>query len=299
MSDETRVLVGQPASILWNWRLGSTSTAPSDPPTRVGVFRPDGTALPGAPATAAATGNVAEPGEVSFLLPTQAECTLLRVTWTATVGGQLRGLTSWVEVVGEHLFDLADLRAFEWGGFTQGAAPLADTAKYPDAKLLRLRDQIADEIEEWTGTSPMERYTSAILRPSGASKRLALETPGYHPRRVLSLKNGTAVWGSNLIAELVLGISIIEHPYRTFADPVAIEYVRGLARVPTTIAEAAMKLAIFKARPSQIPARAISLTDERGTMQLSVPNYERRRYYGVPDIDVALQTIDDSILSSV
>ena len=295
--DESRVTPGSAISILWNWRIGSVSTAPSDPPTRVAITRPDGSALPGAPTTAPSTANGLQPGEVSFVLPSQSEVTRLRVVWTATVGGTLRNVTSYIEVVGEHLFDIADLRTFEWGGFTQGGAPLADSAKYPDAKLQQYRDQVADEIEQWTGTAPMERYTSAILHPRAGSKRLPLDQ--YHPRRVLSFKNGTVAWTPTLIGELQLGIASIEHPYRSFSDPVVIEYVRGLAQVPATVAEAAKKITVLKARPSQIPARAISLTDERGTMQLSIANYEKRRYYGVPEIDTALQTIDETILSSV
>lgn len=291
------MLPGSAISIVWNWRLGSTSTAPSDPPTRVAITRPDGSALPGAPTVAPSTANAALPGEVAFVLAAQAEVTLLKVIWTATVGGTLRNVTSYVEVVGEHLFDLADLRTFEWGGFTQGAAPVADTTKYPDAKLAQVRDQIADEIEEFTGAAPMERYTRATLYPNAGSRRLLLDK--YLPRRVLSLKNGTAVWAPNLLAELTLGITVIEHPYRGFSAPVALEYVRGLERVPATISEAARKIAITKLRPSQVPPRALSITDERGTMQLSVANYDKRRYYGVPEIDTALLTIDETVMQSV
>ena len=297
--DDTRVVYGQPHTITFDWRIGGTSTAPSDPPTRVAITRPDGTPLPGAPTTAPSTGNGAKPGEVGFTLPTQTEATVLDVLWTATVAGELRNLRSTVEVVSEHLFDLADLRAFEWGGFTQGAAPLADPVKYPDEKLSRWRDQIADEIEEFTGTAPMERYTRARLRPSIGSRRLLLDTPGYHPRRVLGLTNGGTVWAPNLLAELELGITVISHAYQSFTDPVQLTYVRGLARVPAQISEAGMKITVMKARPSTIPPRAISITDERGTMQLSVANYDKARYYGVPEVDTALATIDEQIMQAV
>lgn len=296
MSDEVRVLPANPTTVVANWRLSGTSTAPSDP-TAIIITDPAGLPLAGAPTVAGSTGNLALPGEVAFTFPGQPDCTLCRVVWSATVGGALRSMTSYVEVVGEHLFDIADLRAFEWGGFTQGAAPLADPARYPTEQLMRYRDQIADEIEEYTHTSPMERYTRAVLHPNAGSRRLLLDA--YHPRRVLSLKNGTAIWASTLTDELQLGITVIEHPYRAFADPVTFEYVRGLSKVPATISEAAKKIAIMKARPSTVPPRAISITDERGTMQLAVANYEKRRYYGVPEIDTALQTIDETAMQSV
>lgn len=295
-NDETRVLPAQPQTITLDWRLGSTSTAPSNT-TTLAITRPDGTALPGAPATAPSTANPSRPGEVGFVLPAQAEVTRLKVVWTATVGGQVRNLTTYVEVVGAHLFDLADLRAFKWGGFTSEAAPLADATKYPDERLQEVRDLLLDEFEDFTGTPFVERYTSAIVQPIGRRLWLDLKLP----RRVLSLKDGATVWTSLQIGALAYGEGFLELPdyARFYGSVVLLEYVRGLYRVPPPISEAAKKVAVHKLAPSRIPPRAITVTDERGTMQLSVANPGRQRYYGLPEVDAILGEYDLNALEAV
>src|SRR5215217_5884268 len=99
-----RIAQGRSATLTHTFYVDGVATNPSPDTATVAITRADGTALvPAGAVTDAGTGVV-----TLTLTPTEtALLDTLKVTWTASFGGQSQGFTDYVEVAGGFLFSLS------------------------------------------------------------------------------------------------------------------------------------------------------------------------------------------------
>lgn len=204
----------------------------------VTLARPDGTAGP-APGTVTRVSL----GTYTFVLGQQAEPTLYTVTWTGPVGGAATTITTFVEVVGAHLFTLAEARAYPLAGRT----PLALT---PEADLLAVRDEVTDDFAE-RGPVSVQRFARETHDGDG---RAVLVLGEGLPLRVLSVTIDGAA--QTLTGDFFLRPGAVLERSRggwfpaTQPQNVAVEYVHGFPRVPPAIRRAALVRAVAILSPS-------------------------------------------------
>jgi hypothetical protein len=222
----------------------------------VTVTRPDGTTI--APGTVTRTGT----GTFQFVLAGQPDCTILDITWTGTIGGQVQTLENTVEIVGADLFTVSAFRALR----VANGYPFATTATplYSDAQIRDERTAVLDEFTDALGFSPVPRFTTETHDADGGPIVLYQHVEG----RLLSVKvAGTtqAISGYYLHpAGILRPISGYQHgpafPYGI--GSVTVEYVSGWRRPRGKCSDMAMLLAAKYLNPSGFTsATSVSLPD--------------------------------------
>lgn len=106
-----QALQGAPFTSRVTFYVGSTGTNPSPDTATIEILRADGTVLVVA-GTSTLNDTVTGPGVFAYTFtPTQlATLDILELRWTATVGGQLTTLKTYLEIVGGYLCTLAALK---------------------------------------------------------------------------------------------------------------------------------------------------------------------------------------------
>jgi hypothetical protein len=250
------------------------------------ITRPDGTTI--APGTVTHVG-AANSGTYTFTLAPQTECTSLTVTWQGNIGGISETITTYVEVVGAHLFGIAEARAYT---DTAGATPLASAA---EADLLVARDEIAEEFEGICGWSFRPRFAREVY-DSWPAWGLLLRRP-----RALRLVSVTVAGTAQDVTALAIepgGLLVRKQGYQPLwvgnygRQNVAIEYVHGWDRVPGLIRVAALRRAAMLLVPS-VSSTVSSYTTPGGDTYSFDPAGRRvgtvgTQWFGVPSIDSIL-----------
>jgi len=111
MADQ-HIEVGKTATI--EARFYADGVLTDDGTPTIGITKADGTTLV-APGTATTSGGV---GIRRYALAAQAELNLLKATWT----GATQTVVTYAEIVGAHLFTLADAKTFDGGAIVAVAA---------------------------------------------------------------------------------------------------------------------------------------------------------------------------------
>jgi hypothetical protein len=162
---------------------GVASDLDSGVPT-VMVVRPDGTTH----STPTATKVAATTGVYEITLAPQAECTLLTVTWAGPIGGVTQTLTTYVEVLGNHLFIIPQLRALK----IAGSPRFASTTDWPDAQLMDARAAVLEEFQQILGFPPVPRFQRVIVDGTGGWTIFPTGGVLKSPRLLSISINGTA-----------------------------------------------------------------------------------------------------------
>lgn len=253
----------------------------------------DGTvtyAVVNAAGTSVQTGNATSEGSgvYRFLLNKPSTVAEYTVTWSGTWSGIAQSVVDYVEVVGAHLFTETEARAYY-------GSDLSSTTVYTDAKIAEARDRIADEFEEICGVSFVPKFRRERL-PGTGRYELYLARP-----KTTSLITAT-VTGTDVSSN----VTILPDPgnvlYRTdgvWTTPprsnplnVTVEYQHGWSTPPADIRRAALMLLrhhlVRDTTGGGIPERALSLTDELGTIRLAQPG-RFGNAYGIPAVDAALK----------
>lgn len=286
MADTLRILRGTGARPRITFYSGGVASDLDSGVPTVTITRPDATTI--ASGTVSHVGAVGT-GTYEFTLAPLAECTLLTITWSGPIGGVTESLTTFVEVVGAHLFTLAEAKAFR----VAGAAPLASTA---DADLMETRDSITDEFEAICGWSFVPRYRRDTFY--GSYGQLILER--LKVQRIISVTvDGTAyspTYLADLTAPTPTGV-LARRTYGWFTSLstslTVIEYVHGFDRVPGPIKQAALKRAAMLLNPSSLGSTASSYSTPGGDTYTFDPAGRRIglgdiQHTGVPAIDSVL-----------
>lgn len=201
-------------------------------------------------------------------------------TWTATLaaGGTITR-TRTHEVVGQHLFEIADLRAFE--------TDFANPGRWTPTLLANARDHATTKLHELCQASFHQRRQIAHLDGDDTQSVLLPEMP-------VARVDSVSVDGVDLTPTQVADLIVYEWGalYRP-ADlwprgrrNIAVAYVHGNNTVLQPIAEAAMILARDVLIASPIPDRALVETTDLGQIRYSQPG--RDGPTGFPRVDAII-----------
>lgn len=286
MTTDQRVLVHTAANLSVTWQVDGVPTDPDGQATTVGITRADGTVLaaPGTPTTR--TG----PGAYRYALAPQTELDELTVTWAGTFSGVAQQITSRVEIIGAHLFTVAQARAFA----PKGRATLADAATYPDADIIAVRDQLLDDFQrdDVCGVAFVPRYARVRLDGTGTDRLLL---PHLRVQRVLAVSvtlPGAATetltgddWrlGEHDVLERATGV------WPSGRRTVTVAYVHGWERCPAPVRQAALRVAFSQLVGSSVDDRVTNFSDEDGTYTLATAGRGAFQPYGIPLADAALR----------
>lgn len=256
----------------------------------VTLTRPDGTAGP-ASGTVTHIGGT-NSGTYQFTLAAQPEVTVLSVTWAGNIGGQPQTLYSTIEVLGELLFGLGDLRVVK----VAGTLAFQSATDWPSELLAARRAEVTDDFEQRTGWSFVPRFARET---HSGTDRYELRLDHRQCTRLLSVTvNGVTqpVGNYTLDRAGVLWATSNFLPSGWFqygVNNVVVELVHGWDRPPAAVSSVALARTAMLLLPSQAGSTVSSWTTPDGTTY----SYDQAgqsfqgggtRHYGVPGIDSVL-----------
>jgi hypothetical protein len=238
----------------------------------------DGVVVVSGTATHVGTG-----GDYSIKCPPQTELNRLTTTWTGTWSGVSQSVETYDEVVGGHLFSIAEARAFKDG-------LLADANAYPDTMIRQARERIADDFQNCCGVPFFPRYERETLYGVG---RTTLWLPYKRPLRLVSVSvSGATLSTPDLAAVTAYPTGrLLRTAAWPNAAPVVVRWERGFNRVPEEIKRAALALCHYELTASDITDRQVTFANELGTVRLSMPG--RQNPTGIPLVDAVLYRFDE------
>ena len=204
------------------------------------------------------------------------------VLWNGGTGATDR--TS-IEVVGGHLFTIAEVRASD-------VELTAD--RFPNSAVVRLRDRVADEFERITGRSFVTRV--ARLPPAVVDDGNPLPLMDVQS---VHLEDGQGVPANVYTLERIGPFTLVEGVEPAGNYTAEVRY--GFPAVPEDVKGAALLRfrSLLFAERSGIPDRATSFQPaDGGTYALSTPGV-RGAKTGIPDVDVVLADHTYEILQDI
>lgn len=285
----------------------------ADPGTvTVTITRDDGTAL----LTGASTSGTGAAARTRTLTGAEtASLDLLTAVWSGTVNATAVSITTRYDVVGDHLFSLAEARAFDGG-------KLADTDAYLDADIQAARERIATWFEQICGVAFFRRYRRVDLDGPGVAplrwddRRVAIDGDEdgallLPDRRVATIRSaavrarGGQTWTALTADELAAcaldpdgGLLYREAlgSWPAGRRNIRVAYEHGHDRVPEPIAFAALKVLVNQIIPSSLSDRTIQTSTQFGTIQLATPNPSiYGRWFGLPVVDAILAEFSERV----
>ena len=274
-----QILAGAAATLSWQPTDSDGVAAAPDGAVTVGIVRADGTVLV---AAGAATGGTGTAARTYALTGAQtASLDLLTATWTDSGGG---AAVTTIAIVGGYYWSPSQARAVD--------ESLADTSRYPDAALIRVRRQTEDEFETLCCVAFVPRYRWLWLNGTG---RTDILLPVRRPRiirsaRIYSDATTYTAFTSTELAALQTALSGVVTrrdgqiwPAGTLNIAVGVEH--GHDRPPEDVRVASIRRARqhLNTFRSSIPDGAERWTTPEGTIVCRV---------GDPDIDAVLARHD-------
>jgi len=226
-------------------------------------------------------------GRYTYLLAPQAEVASLTVTWSGIWNTVAQSVDTSAEIVGSQLFTLAQLRDYD----DRKLASLTFT----DELLAAKRDEITDFFEQVCNVSFVRRYARDELE--GQNRRI-IYLMNRRPTRLLSATvNGQALSDDDFASIARYDSGKIERPtpwpYRPVQGRnVVVAYEYGWQMPPAKISEAAKLLARLELMATDIGDRTLSVTNDLGTVRLSVPGAKYPT--GIPVVDATLGQYDET-----
>lgn len=297
----TRILRGTTATLSVQPYIGGTATAPDS--GTVTITRENGTVLVNAQAVTVAS-NQAQ----YELSPAQtADVDQLTATWTLTVAGEAgQVFTTYVQIVGDLLYSIADARAFDGGA-------LESVTLYPDSLIISERDRITEQFEEFCGIAFGLAYGRDVLN-GGRGHYYSFQEWRYggprdhrrHDEIVLTQLRTSAVravtvdgvaFTSDQVADLELSrYGRLWNPAGPWAHGrrnIIVEYEFGWQPVPLEIRMAGLRVARAQMVASDIAPGATSQTSEMGSFNLATAGVRQNAYsiqsvVGLPLVDEVL-----------
>jgi hypothetical protein len=275
-----RIIQGRGATLTKTLQSDGVSTNPVPDVTTIGITRDDGTVLVAAGTATTDTGT----GTVTYVLTPAQTATLdiLRVTWTATFGGQSQGFIDYVEIRGDVLFTVADARTIK---------PLDSTTSYPTANIVAARTLAETALEEACIVPFVPTYFKCTLDGNGKTDILL---PVTRPLTITSaVIDGTAATVSDITlydtGNLFLGVgwsrdwSSASPASQARRGNIVITGTHGYAAPPPRVSRACLLLAKRFLVDSPVSDRATSLTTQDGTTQFLVTAGVRQAVFDIPE----------------
>ncbi|WP_410676657.1 hypothetical protein [Amycolatopsis sp. cmx-4-68] len=276
----TRAVVGQAVTLAHTFLLDEeTPVDVSAGSVAVVVKDPAGVTVASGTATHGST------GVYTFVLPPQPAVTLLTVTWTGTIAGNLTTVTDLVEVTGGTFFSIAYIRNAD--------AQLADVEEFPTAALVAARLETEIECEDICGRAFVPRYWRETLDGTGTSDVL-LGKPDIRKIRSVAMSSRAGLPTVAFTADQLAALAVTADGMLRRTDAgfwtegianVVLEEEFGLDAPPQPLREAALVRlrSLANKHRSMVPDRASSFTSvDGGTYRLTLP---KRKSTGIPDVD--------------
>ena len=261
------IAVDTPATISATFYAAGADTGADDGTVTVAVMRADGSAVTGVGAVTSAGDGV-----YTVTLPAQADLDVLTATWT----GATTKVRTTHEIVGRQLVELAEIRA----------QTNLSSASYTNTMLEDARAWFLDTVDDFCGFSPIPRY--AYETASGDGTSTVRITNRAYVRAIRSVAvDGEEVGdltGWDLDNGLLSGTTF---PYGR--NNVTVGYEYGLDHPPADLKRAALTAIRYRLLTdvnSQLPDRAMSISNEYGNIQMAQPN--RKGPTGIPEVDAVL-----------
>ena len=284
-----------PYSLTHTWYVDGTATDVGA--VTIGVT--DGNGDTTVAASTATTNNA--DGTYTYSLADLSTVDYLTATWTRSDTGA--DIVTRIEVAGDFLFTEAQARAHD-------SSALSNTTTFTDAMIADERARITDDLEQWTGRSWVPRYCRAEFAGTGTydlwladgSPRLSDGTRLFRPGRtadiatVLSVTvGGTAVSTANVVVDgprLIRTDSTWTTPTRSNPKNVVVEWEYGLPAGVAGSDRIGMMLLRDRLVASAIPDRALSYSDELGTVRYVQPGGPMGNKTGLPEVNAWIREHD-------
>lgn len=208
----------------------------------------------------------------------------LTIIWSGLWGGDQQVIQTEADVVGAHLFTVAQARAYDKGA-------LSNPTTYPDSAIREERDAIADFFEEVCGQSFIQRYGVEVLDGGGYADALRLSR---HPNKILrATADGSVVTVSGISVSSTRRL-VRDAGWPSGYSNIVVEYEYGMTAVPARIHQAALMLARYDLVARDISDRTISISNELGAVRLAVPTFDYPT--GLPFVDAVLSQYERKVL---
>lgn len=267
----TRILQNTAATITWTAYEDGTQTDIGT--VTIGIDDQDGTEI--VAAGTSVTDNA--DGTYEYAITAAKTGTLGRwtVTWSEAAG---ETFTTYIEIVGSLLVGESDLRAHD-------LSAMASTTVYTDAMLASARDGALDKLEQWTGRSWIPRFGQVQLAGNGdysiwLADGIRKYGGGGWSSDILSIQSatvsGTAVTVGNIVvdsltSELIRTDGVWTQATRTNPRNVTVNYTYGWEHPVDNVERIVALLVRDQLVASAIEDRAMSFSDELGTMRFTTP----------------------------
>lgn len=276
----SRILAGTPAAIELTVYEDGEPVAFGGTPTVTVVHQATGATI-----VEDAEATIGETGTLRYTLSPAITATVkpLRATWSATVGSAAMTWDTYHEIVGAHLFTIAEARAFDM-------AALGSAEAYPDELITAYRDLVAESFEDVTGVSFGTRYRRDVLDGDGTTVLWLRRVQCSRVVGVSIRTRGSQTWTA---LDDLDGLVLSEHGHLeresggvwpAGRQNIAVEYEHGWQPIPAEVSRAALWLARDNLTGTDLPRNAIAQNDQFGTFTLSTPGL-RGSYYGLPQVD--------------
>lgn len=220
-------------------------------------------------------------GAHAYIPPTAVTNTLgsytVRFTYVLT-GVTYRTETPYI-VYGQHLFEIADLRAH--------LPELADQGDYPAANIRAARDAATERLERAAQVALSTRATTVNLDGTNSSTIVL-------PNTEVTTVTGVDIDGdtqdlTNLVVYPDGRLTWDDGTIWTKGDAnITIDYEHGFETTPDVWKRAAILLAVEYLVPSALPQRAMSQSTDLGEFRISIANPDAGRWTGIPEVDAII-----------
>lgn len=283
-----RVLRSTPSTLTFTFYGDGAPADPAGNIATVNVWKADGSQL-----VSGGTTTRQSTGVYTYALAGQTALNRLTVKCSGVFGADTVTVTTIVEIVGGFFFTIAELRNYD--------SALSDPTKYPDDKIVDIRNFVEEEFENNCHRAFVPRYEREILSGDGTDQLFLTRPEPFTVNKLLED-------GIDITSTAVLSIDR-EYPkliYRRDAnwsrstkDNIVIEYEYGPVNPPFGIVEMAKKRARSKlvSSASRIDERATFMQVEGfGSFNLATPG-RAGSITGIPDVDKVL--LDNDLYGGV
>lgn len=217
-------------------------------------------------------------GVLSYLVAADkvAKLDTYQVTWTGSVGGVASTWRESFEVVGGHLFEVADIRT--------RVREAADATRYPAALIRAYRVAAEQRFERSCRCAFVPRGRRAKLTGEDAAPVLL---PDPLAREIYSISVDGVLMTAEDLAQVRLdkAVSAIVYGWRR-GSVLDVHYTHGEDSPPEPVRAAVITLAADGMLPNSTPSRATAVTTELGTYRVTVAG--RDGATGIPEVDAVI-----------
>lgn len=245
--------------------------APDSTPT-VAVADGAGTAVTG---LGSVTAEADATGVYTVTIPARTQADILKVTWTATIGGATWTEVDYIDVVVTRLLSIRDFREQD-----------AELTTVERDRLARVVESVEDELAGILPYPPFIRSIRTTMTVGTTVPAATTVVAPFGPVYELYFISGDTV-GSVTVGDLTAIGWLLTYP-NSAAWPAGTYTIHAAyGQAPgADLKAAAVKLARYRSRETTIPERASIVNTPSGTIQLLTPG--GRFPTGLPEVDAVL-----------